>query len=227
MHYLLVLGLLVALVFGPQLWTRYTMQRYSKPLQRIKGNGRELARHLLDRFDMSDYKVEQAGEEGDHFDPATNTVRLSEGNYSNNSLTAIAVAAHEVGHAIQHHRGEHKIAVRTRLAQLAYSAQKLGSVLIMLSPIAAMITRAPSISLVTIVIGLGSMFLAVLVHLATLPVEIDASFGKALPILKQGYIEPDDEIAVKRILRSAAFTYVAASLSSLLNLWRWLAILRR
>ena len=69
---------------------------------------------------------------------------------------------------------------------------------------------------------------ATLVHLVTLPVEIDASFGKALPILRSGqYILPEDEVAVRRVLRAAAFTYVAGSLASLLNLARWLAFLRR
>jgi len=77
-------------------------------------------------------------------------------------------------------------------------------------------------------IGLGSMATATLVHLVTLPVELDASFGKALPILKSGhYIEPEDEVAVTRVLRAAALTYVASSLASLLNLARWLALLRR
>jgi Zn-dependent membrane protease YugP len=66
------------------------------------------------------------------------------------------------------------------------------------------------------------------VHLVTLPVEIDASFGKALPVLTEGnYIQPQDEAAVRRILRAAALTYVAGSLASLLNLARWLAFLRR
>jgi hypothetical protein len=78
------------------------------------------------------------------------------------------------------------------------------------------------------IIGLASMGIATLVHLVTLPVEFDASFGKALPILKQGqYVEPGDEAAVRRVLRAAAFTYVAGSLASLLNLARWLAFLRR
>ena len=77
-------------------------------------------------------------------------------------------------------------------------------------------------------IGIGSMASATLVHLVTLPVELDASFGKALPILKSGnYIEPKDEIAVSRVLRAAALTYVASSLASLLNLARWLSFLRR
>ena len=77
-------------------------------------------------------------------------------------------------------------------------------------------------------IGLGSMASGTLVHLVTLPVELDASYGKALPILRAGnYIRPGDEAGVRRVLRAAALTYVAGSLASLLNLARWLAYLRR
>jgi Zn-dependent membrane protease YugP len=76
--------------------------------------------------------------------------------------------------------------------------------------------------------GIASMGAAAIVHLVTLPVELDASFGKALPILSRGnYISAKDEAAVRRILRAAALTYVAASLASLLNVWRWIALLRR
>jgi Zn-dependent membrane protease YugP len=143
-------------------------------------------------------------------------------------LTAVAVAAHEVGHAIQHQRNEPKLALRHRLVKLAQTTQQLGAGAMFLLPVAMAITRAPSAGLVMAAIGLGSMASATLVHLVTLPVEIDASFGKALPILMAGhYIQPGDEAAVRRVLRAAAFTYVASSLASLLNLARWLAFLRR
>jgi hypothetical protein len=143
-------------------------------------------------------------------------------------LTAVAVAAHEVGHAIQHQRNEPKFALRHRLVKLAQTTQQLGAGAMFLLPVAMAITRAPSTGLVMAAIGLGSMASATLVHLVTLPVEIDASFGKALPILMAGhYIQPGDETAVRRVLRAAAFTYVASSLASLLNLARWLAFLRR
>lgn len=227
MPYLLLIALLLLLFFGPSLWANHTMRRYSTTRDDIPGTGGELARHLLDRFGMQDFQVEEAGAEGDHFDPTSNTVRLSKTNLSGRSLTAVAVAAHEVGHAIQHYRGEQKIRLRTRLARFAQTAQKLGAAVIMLSPLVAFISRAPSLIAVQIVAGLGTMLLAAVVHLVTLPVEIDASFGKALPILREGYINPKDEAAVRRILRAAAFTYVAASLASMLNLWRWIAILRR
>jgi Zn-dependent membrane protease YugP len=140
----------------------------------------------------------------------------------------VAVAAHEVGHALQHQRGEPKLLVRQRLVRLAQTTQKFGAGAMLLLPLAMAVTRAPSAGLAMAAIGLGSMASATLVHLVTLPVEFDASFGKALPILRAGeYIRSGDEPAVRRILRAAALTYVAGSLASLLNLARWIAFLRR
>ena len=78
-----------------------------------------------------------------------------------------------------------------------------------------------------LLVGLLSLGMAVGVHVITLPVEFDASFGRALPILAEGYIAPAEQVAARRILTACALTYVAGSLASLLNLWRWLAILRR
>lgn len=227
MHLALLLLLILALVFGPQLWVRYVLRRYSNEHDDIPGTGGELARHLLDRFHMEYVQVEIT-DRGDHYDPAEKVVRLSPANHDKKSLTAIAVAAHEVGHAIQHHRGETKLALRTRLVQVAYWAEKAGAMAMVAMPIVTMITRAPSAAGAMTVIGLLSLGMAALVHLVTLPMEWDASFGKALPVLKAGqYISVEDENAVRKILRAAAMTYVAASLASLLNLWRWLRILRR
>ena len=227
MPYLILILVLIMLVFGPQWWAQYTFRRYAKPLTRIPGSGAELARHLLDRFEMQTVGVEKTEVGNDHYDPQSRTVRLSPQNHDQNSLTAVAVAAHEVGHAIQHQRGEALLSVRTRLVQFASAAQKFGAAALVVMPIAAVLTRAPSVGLLLLVAGVGSMFLATLVHLVTLPVELDASFNKALPILRSGYINQKDEAVVRRILRAAAFTYLAGSLASLLNLWRWLAILRR
>jgi len=228
MHVLLIILFLLLLVFGPQWWAQYTFRRYAEVLPRIPGTGAELARHLLDQFGMADVPVEKTKQGGDHYDPEVRAVRLSPDNYDHKSLTAVAVAAHEVGHAIQHQRNEPKLALRHRLVKVAQTTQQLGAGAMFLLPVALAITRAPSAGLVMAAIGLGSMASATLVHLVTLPVEVDASFGKALPVLMAGhYIQPEDEIAVRRVLRAAAFTYVASSLASLLNLARWLAFLRR
>ncbi len=227
MHFILLTLLVLAVVFGPQLWARYTFNRYSKPLERIPGTGGELAIHLLQHFNMDGVKVEKTDKQGDHYDPFRKVVCLSPSNYEDNSLTAVAVAAHEVGHAIQDHRGEAMLIWRTRLAMFAMVVQKVGAAAMIAMPVVMLLSRAPVSGLFLAFIGLGSMLLATLVHLVTLPVEIDASFGKALPVLMEGqYISQQDERAVRRILRAAALTYLAASLASLLNLWRWFRILR-
>ncbi len=227
MPYLLLILLLIALLFGPQWLAQYTFRRHARPLPRIPGSGGELARHLLDRFEMPAVKVEKSEAGNDHYDPESRTVRLSPDNHDRNSLTAVAVAAHEVGHAIQHHRGEPMLLLRTRLTRVALSLQKLGAAALLVMPVAALVSRSPAMGFLLLLAGVGSMFLTTLVHLVTLPVELDASFNKALPILRNGYIAKEDEAAVRKILRAAALTYVAGSLASLLNFWRWASILRR
>jgi len=228
MQFILLILLLLAIVFGPQWWAQRTFRLYASPRDDIPGNGAELARHLLQNLDMQHVKVEQAEADNDHYDPRDKTVRLSPNNFNDRSLTAITVAAHEVGHAIQDHRNEPMHALRGKLVVMANRIQQLGAGLLVLLPIIALITRSPVLDLLFFVAGIASMGVATLVHFVTLPVEMDASFNKALPILFQGnYIEEKDRPAARRILKAAAYTYVAASLASLLNLWRWIAILRR
>ena len=228
MPYIILVILLLALLFGPQLWVQYVLRKYNTPQEHIPGTGSELAQHLIERFKLDGVAVELSDKGSDHYDPVNKKVRLSPEYFDNNSLTAIAIAAHEVGHAIQHHRNEPLLSLRTRLSYLAIAAQKLSGGLLVVIPIVMAITRAPSAGLAMFVIGLGSMLLGTLVQLVTLPVEIDASFNKALPLLKEGnYINDKDEKSVTKILRAAAFTYLAGSLSSLLNLWRWVAIFKK
>lgn len=228
MYIILLLLVLLALIFGPQWWAQHTFKRYAKPRDDIPGNGAELARHLLQKFELHHVKVEQTEAGNDHYDPRDKTVRLSPSNFNDNSLTAITVAAHEVGHAIQDHRNEPMHALRGKLVGMAGRVQQLGAGLLLLIPVIAVLTRSPLLDLLFFVGGIASMGVVTLVHVVTLPVEIDASFNKALPILFEGnYIDKKDRPAARRILKAAAYTYVAASLASLLNLWRWIAILRR
>lgn len=228
MPYLILIIILLAALYAPQFWARYTFKRYAKERDTIPGSGGELARHLLDRFEMKHVKVERGKAGEDHYDPANKAVRLSPDNFDHHSLTAIAVATHEVGHAIQDQKNESLLALRGRLIETASRFQRLGSVAMLLMPVAALLSRSPVVGGIFLLIGLASMLITTLVHLITLPVELDASFGKALPILKQGnYIQEKDEAAVRRILKAAAWTYVAASLASLLNVWRWLRVFKR
>lgn len=225
MH-IILLVVLAALIFLPQWWVKQTLQRYNQDLDRIPGTGSELARHLLDRFGLEHVLVEATNDGGDHYDPVSQKVRLSESYMSARSLTAVAVATHEVGHAIQHANGHSLLALRSRLVGISQLIQKLASGALLLAPVLMLLTRTPAVGLALVGLSVVSFFSVVLIHLVTLPVELDASFGKALPILREGYIEPVDVKPVEQILKAAALTYVAASAASLLNVWRWLKLAR-
>jgi Zn-dependent membrane protease YugP len=229
MLWVIIIVAILACVFLPSVWVRHILAKYSEPADRYrdKGSGAELARHLLDRFDLSAVDVEQT-DQGDHYDPEAKAVRLSAGNYAGYSLTAITVAAHEVGHAIQDARGEALFNTRQRLVRAAMQGQKVSGVLLLAAPLLLVLTRTPLASVLFLLLAVASMALGTVVHLVTLPVELDASYGKALPMLEEGdYLHEGDLRHAKRILKAAALTYVAGSLASLLSLGRWLAVLRR
>lgn len=228
MLYLLLGIAVVAAVFAPKLWVGHVMRRHSAEIPGMPGTGAELAVHLVETLGLDGVSVEMTGENQDHFDPSTRTVRLSPGNYNGKSLTAVAVAAHEVGHAIQYDRNERLITLRTRFAPFARLAERIGVMAFMIMPVVTAVTRLPHAAGIMIAAGLLCMMTAVVFHLLTLPVELDASFNKALPILNGGeYVAPNEQQAVRSVLKAAAFTYVAAALADLLSLWRWLMILRR
>ena len=227
MHFIIIGILILGVVFGPQLWARYTFKRYNQHQDHFPGTGGELARHLLNKFDLESVKLETT-DKGDHYDPESRTVRLSPEYFNGKTLTAIAIAAHEVGHAVQHAQNHPMLNLRSRLVKTAVVAEKIGSMAMIGIPILTLVTRAPSVGALMFMVAIGSMLISTLVHLVTLPVEWDASFSKALPVLKSGnYINEREVAATEKILKAAALTYVAGSLASLLNLWRWLAILRR
>jgi Zn-dependent membrane protease YugP len=227
MHILILVILLLALIFGPQYWVQHVLQRYNRePERNFTGTGGELARHLLDRYDLQDVKVETTNQ-GDHYDPISKAVRLTEDKYNGMTLTAITVAAHEVGHALQDKAGDKMFRWRTRLAVMAGGAQKLGSFLLFLGPVLGAVTRAPAVGLLPMLAAFLIMGSGLVVQLLTLPVELDASFSRALPVLKSGYLDDRQYKPAERILRAAAFTYVSAALAGLLNFWRWMQVLKR
>ena len=227
MHLLLPFLVLFALIFGPGLWVRKVMSRYSKPADRYEGTGGELARHLLDINDLQNVKVEETAK-GDHYDPLEKVVRLTPEKLNGRSLTAVTVAAHEVGHAIQDASGYAPLKIRSQLVLLTQPIQRLGAGILMAAPLIGIVTRAPLVSFLMIIGGFLSMGATTVVHLVTLPTELDASFNRALPMLKKGDIlKPVDLPHARRLLKAAALTYVSASLASLLNIGRWWALLRR
>ncbi|MDO6682836.1 zinc metallopeptidase [Oceanobacter sp. 5_MG-2023] len=219
-----VVILLLVLVL-PGLWVRHVLTRHSSVRDDFPGTGGDMARHLIHKLELEQVVVE-ATEQGDHYDPQQHAVRLTADKLDGKSLTAVVVAAHEVGHALQHQRGERMFSWRQGLAVLASWMQRLAPVALLLSPL--LLAVQPGLSRWTLLIAVLAMSINTLVHLVTLPVELDASFNKALPLLQQGqYLDDADMLHARTILRAAALTYVAGSLMSLLNIWRWLRYLRR
>ncbi len=227
MAIVVVILLILGLVFIPGMWVRRVLERYSEPADRYSGSGAQLARHLLDQHGLQSVKVE-ATEDGDHYDPIEKAVRLTPDKFEGHSLTAITVAAHEVGHALQDQQAYTPLRLRTRLVRIVGPIQRVGAGVLMVSPFIGAITRVPQIGILMFAAGFLTLASSTLVHLVTLPTVFDASFGRGLPRLDRHDILKDaDRPHARRLLTAAALTYVSASLMSLLNIARWWAILRR
>lgn len=227
MHFVLLGLILVALIVGPGLWVKAVMARYRVPEKRYTQTGGDFARRLLDELELGHVRTETT-DSGDHYDPIDKVLRLSEQNFNGRSLTALTVAAHEVGHAMQDADGYGPLRLRTRLVRWVQPVERIGAGMLMLAPFTVALTRAPMIALLTFAGGMLTLGAGVAVHLLTLPTELDASFGRALPLVrKRGLLRTEDMGRARKLLTAAALTYVAGALQSLLNIARWWAILRR
>ena len=227
MLYALGVLIVLAIIFGPSLWVKFVMRRYSTEKPEMPGTGGELAKHLIKQFSLKDVEVETT-ELGDHYDPIEKKVRLSREHYESKSLTAVAIAAHEVGHAIQDQQGDKRLATRTKMAPVVDKVARWSVAIIYLSPVIGIITRHPMPFSLLLLLGLCGFIARMMIHVVTLPIEFDASFSKALPLLREGkYVSQSNEKAVTRILKAASLTYVSAALADILNLGRWLVILLR
>ena len=226
MLYIILIIIFLSIFFLPQWWVKHIMKRYSKTINALPGTGGELAQHLIERYQLP--VTLEATDQGDHYNPQSKTVCLSSENLNGKSLTAIAIAAHEVGHAIQDSRKDELLILRGKMVAASQHFQKIGAGIIFAAPLMTVFTHSPLAGIIIALIGFFSIASSVVVQLISLPVEFDASFNKALPLLEEGnYVTKRDLIAVRKVLLAAALTYVAAALAGLLNVWRWIALLRR
>ncbi|TNC84004.1 zinc metallopeptidase [Thalassolituus sp.] len=222
---ILAVLLLLGLMILPQFWIKYVLNRHSRERSDFPGTGGDMARHLLGLLDIPDVKVEVT-DMGDHYDPSSKAVRLTEDKLDGRTLTGVVVAAHEVGHAIQHHQRESMFGLRSGLGVVTTIFSRAAPVLLVATPL--LVWLNPAFSRWALIAAVVSMVLSVLLNLVTLPVEWDASFGKALPLLENGrYLDDKDMRAARQILMAAALTYVAGSLASLVNLGVLARVLRR
>ena len=220
--------LVVLLVFGPQLWVRHVLKRYNSEIDQLPGTGGELATHLVEKLGLNGVTIELSAAEDNHYNPENKVVSLSPDVYNGKSFTAITISAHEIGHAIQHLVKYKPLLIRWQLARFVQASEKIASVILLAFPFIVLITHIPVTGVLMLILGLGLLLVPVGFHLITLPVELDASFQRALPILVSGKYIPESAIPiVNKILFAAALTYLSASLASILNFYRWVYILKR
>lgn len=221
MHPAVIVIPVVALIFGPQLWVRQVLKRHNRKEEDHFCTGGELARELLARHQLHSVKVEST-DIGDHYDPKAKAVRLTRDKLDRKTLTAMTTAAHEVSHALQDASNYGPFIWRMRLVKLAHAVGQVGTVILMAVPAAAVFTqhRVPPLligSAVVTILGTGMA-----AQMAALPTELDASFGRAMPMLRDGHISDEQSKDAREILIASSLTYVAASFLAVLNIWPWL-----
>lgn len=196
-----------------------TYSKYSKKQNSGKLTGKEVAEKILEMNGLSNVKVGRInGSLTDHYDPRNKTISLSDGIYNSNSISACAVAAHEVGHAIQDKERYSMLVFRSKLVPVVNFTSRLSSILVFSGFIFDLFNF---ITIGAILLTVGLFF-----QLITLPVEFDASKRAKEELQKCGLIEKQDTKGATKVLKAAAFTYVAGFLASALQIARLLLISR-
>ncbi len=218
--YWIIGGISLVITLGAQGFIKSTYSKYSNINSKKGMTGAETARLILDKNQLKDVKVEEVqGYLSDHYDPSAKVVRLSTSNYKETSISAVSVAAHECGHAIQDKDGYSMMRLRHALVPIVNITNKLGYVVLVIGLMAGLLG----------VVQLGIVLEAVIVlfHLVTLPVEIDASRRALKKIEEYDILDKKEHSGGKKVLKAAAFTYVAGVLSSILEILRLILIYGR
>ncbi|WP_020616924.1 zinc metallopeptidase [Paenibacillus daejeonensis] len=212
---------LIIIAFGISLWAQFRVKSTFNKWTEVQASsgltGYQAARQMLDNNGLHDVQIEPVqGRLTDHYDPMNRVVRLSEPVYYESSISAISVACHEVGHAIQHANSYPMLVLRHKMFPLVN----------LVSGIAPFLLIAGFIFSVSGLIGAGIVFfsLAVIFQLVTLPVEFNASSRARDLMISEGFIRSEEEGGVAKVLNAAALTYVAAALISLLELLKFIMI---
>src|SRR5262245_20229705 len=154
---------LLAILLGPQDWVRRVLARHGTDRPDLPGTGGELARHLLDEAGLDAVKVE-ISDLGDHYDPEDCAVRLLRQHHDGRSIAAVAVAAHEVSHAVQHARGEQAFLRRFALVRKVTWVDRVASAILLLAPIVFVFVKSPALFILQIVAGVLLLAIRIAVH---------------------------------------------------------------
>lgn len=211
-YFLVIIGLLLCL--GASALVNSTMRKYTAVRNMSGLTGAEAARRILNSEGLYDVQVVSlSSEKGDHYDPRTRTVNLSTPNYNLATVTAVGVAAHECGHAIQHAKGYGPLQLRSALVPAVNIGSSLGFPLIFIGVLL-------SWNQTLIQIGIWAFALSVIFQLVTLPVEFNASRRAVAKVEQQGLLAGDEVTGCRKVLGAAAMTYVAGAAASILQLLR-------
>ncbi|MFF2456393.1 zinc metallopeptidase [Peribacillus simplex] len=213
--YFIYLAIIILIPIYAQMKVKSTYKKYSNVSASSGMNGAETARAILDQNGLFNVRVEETpGMLSDHYDPRDKTVRLSSDNYHGHSVAGVAVAAHEVGHAIQDKEAYAFLRFRHALVPVANFGSNISWILILIGVLA----RIPGL----LIAGIVFMAAAVLFQVITLPVEFNASSRAMDQLVSVGVIRNDEERETRKVLSAAAMTYVAAALVAVLELVRLL-----
>lgn len=211
-YFLVLIGLMLSL--GASALVNSTMNKYSRIRNYTGMTGSEAARRILNNEGLYNVQIECLRQRnGDHYDPRTNTVRLSYDNYNNASVTAVSVAAHECGHAIQHAKGYAPLNFRSALVPVVNIGSRIAMPLIIVGVLL-------SWNQTLIQIGIWAFALSLLFQVVTLPVEFNASARAVTKVDQYGLLTTGERAGCRKVLTAAALTYVAAVAASALQLLR-------
>ena len=215
---ILIPGILIAL--WASINVNSTFNKYNTIKARNGMTGAEVAERVLHHHGIYNVRVERvAGNLSDHYDPRTNVIRLSDSTYSSTSIAAAGVAAHEAGHAVQYAQNYQPIKMRASIVKICNFGSPMAFVFLLLS---FFVPVEMSGTFILIAVALYS--LATVFQLITLPVEFDASRRAMASLEATGFYGTDELSGAKKVLRAAALTYVAALISSILSLLRFVLI---
>ena len=213
-YLLVVIGAIICMIASARV--NSTFNKYSKYQSMSGMTGAQAAQAILQNAGIYDVEVRHvSGNLTDHYNPKTKTVNLSDSVYNSRSVAAVGVAAHECGHVLQHANGYFPITLRSTLVPVANFGSTLAWPLILIG-----LLFQNNMSVLLINLGIAFFSFAVLFHLVTLPVEFNASSRALKQLEVQSILQPQELVYTRRVLQSAAFTYVASAASAILQLLR-------
>ena len=202
---------------GAQAFISLNYRKYREIPVKSRKSGYDVAREILDRNGLSKVLIiETQGELTDHYDPSNKTVKLSHDIYNGKTIAAVSVASHECGHAIQDKEGYTFLRFRNKIVPLVNFSSKIGYIAIAVGFALSMVNL--------IWIGVAFEIIILLFQLVTLPVEFDASKRALVKIKEYGIVDSEEHSGAKKMLTSAALTYVAGVLSTLMEILRYVLI---